>query len=669
MYAFEAKLFAEIEKMQARWDAREKELREKEQKEAAAKLNPDAKPKPPSESELHDMELEKICKKFQKLLPKLVPDHCDCSPEFQEMLKKDGYMCCVPAAKAAGLDFGVPDPPKPDSESPEVSPPHTLDDLLHESMYKYHLPEPPRKRKSNESITKEEATTIKSTGAVPKTTINRSELPVKRINKQDGCSSQPLKKKVKKEHLEEPEPEIDLDCEFGMENIQKFRSNTVREDPLPSGICLTNQIMFTNQFHFAKPLPMVANALDIKKSEAMTTLKIDDNIDPQDEQSPGYPQCETRPGTPFELQPIEGDPQDEQSPGYPQCETRPCTPFELQPVEGDPQDEQSPGYPQCETRPCTPFELQPVEGEGEKALPIVAYALGLKKSGSVTTLKINDDHEPQVEQSPRYPQCKAPPCTPRTPAKWQPEKGQGEKALPMVAYALGLKKSGSVPTLKIDDERDPQVVQSPGYPQCETRPGTPFELQPVEGDPQDEQSPGYPQCETRPCTPFELQPVEGDPQDEQSPGYLQCETRPCTPFELQPIEGDPQDEQSPGYPQCETRPGTPFELQPVEGDPQDEQSPGYPQCETRPGTPFVFQPVEGDPQFEHSPRYPQCKAPPCTPRTPAKLQPEEGQGGWLSPPVVVDDGRLDLLSSSIPEHNIIIEKILDKNPVGRFYWD
>ncbi|XP_060662586.1 uncharacterized protein LOC132795731 [Drosophila nasuta] len=620
MYAFEAKLFAEIEKTQARWDAREKELREKEQK-AAAKLNLDAKPKPPSESELHEMELEKICKNFQKLLPKLVPDHCDCSPEFQEMLKKDGYMCCVPAAKAAGLYVGVPDPPKPDSESPEVSPPHTLDDLLHESMYKYHLPEPPRKRKSNESITEEEATTIKSTGAVPKTTINRSELPVKRINKQNGCSSQPLKKKVKKEHLEEPEPEIDLDCEFGMENIQKFRSNTVREDPLPSGICLTNQIMFTNQFHVAKPLPMVANALDIKKSEAMTTLKIDDNIDPQDEQSPGYSQCETRPGTPFELQPVESDPEDEQSPGYLQCETRPGTPFELQPVEGDPQDEQSPGYSQWETRPGTPFELQPVESdpedeqspgysqwetrpgtpfvfqpvedEGKEALPIaVAYALGLKKSGSVPTLKIDDDRDPQFQQSPRYPQCKAPPCTPCTPAKWQPKEGQGEKALPIaVAYALGLKKSGSVPTLKIDDDRDPQFQQSPRYPQCKAPPCTP-------------------------CTPAKWQPKEGQGKE-------------ALPIAVAYALG----------------------------------------LKKSGSVPTLKIDDDRDPQVEQSPRYPQCKAPPCTPCTPAKLQPEEGQGGWLSPPVVVDDGRLDLLSSSIPEHNTIIEKMLDKNPVGRFYWD
>ncbi|XP_062140324.1 uncharacterized protein LOC133848685 [Drosophila sulfurigaster albostrigata] len=627
MYACEAELFAAIEKMEARWDAREKETREKEQK-AAAELNPDAKPKPPSERELYDMEIEKICKNFQKLLPKLMPDHCDCSPEFQEILKKDGYMCCAAAAKAAGLDVGVPDPPKPDSESPKVSPPHGLDDLFHESMYKYHLPEPPRKRKSNESITEEEATTIKSTGAVPKTTINRSELPVKRINKQDGCSSEPLKKKVKKEHSEgKIVLEIDLDCEFSMENIQKFRSNTVREDPFPSGICLTNQIMLTKQFHIPKPLPMVANALDIKKIEPMTTLKIDDNVDPQDEQLPDYSQCKTPPCTPAKLQPEEGEPQDEESPGYPECETRPCTPFELQPEEGDPQDEESPGYSQWEIRPCTPFELQPEEGD------------------------------PQDEESPGYSQWEIRPCTP---FELQPEEG------------------------------DPQDEESPGYPECKTRPCTPFELQPEEGDPQDEESPGYSQWEIRPCTPFELQPEEGDPQDEESPGYSQWEIRPGTPFELQPEEGDPQDEESPGYSQWEIRPCTPFELQPEEGDPQDEESPGYSQWETRPGTPFELQPVEGQGEEtlpmavayalglkksgsmptlkiddDHDP---QVEAPPCTP---AKLQPEEGQGegGWLSPPVVVDDGRLDLLSSSIPEHNAIIEKMLDKNPVGRFYWD
>ncbi|XP_023169430.1 uncharacterized protein LOC111598421 isoform X2 [Drosophila hydei] len=66
-----------------------------------------------------------------------------------------------------------------------------------------------------------------STGALPKTKFNHIDKPVKRSHRTKAAKH--LHKQPKSE-ADQLDTEIDLDCEFGMDHIEKFRANRVRDD-------------------------------------------------------------------------------------------------------------------------------------------------------------------------------------------------------------------------------------------------------------------------------------------------------------------------------------------------------------------------------------------------------------------------------------------------------
>ncbi|KAM8718532.1 hypothetical protein ACLKA7_001698 [Drosophila subpalustris] len=146
---------------------------------------------------------------------------------------------------------------------------------------------------SASASTKLKPTPTTTLGALPKPTLKTFEHTVKASTKLKATTTKRLRKRPRT--TTPMEQEIDMDCEFGMDHIQKFRLDRVREDSI------------NKRSHLSGQSSLVSNQMDEDDlSAAMNGLMIFDDAEPQSKQlQTDWPcpesQLETRPCTP-ELQ-------------------------------------------------------------------------------------------------------------------------------------------------------------------------------------------------------------------------------------------------------------------------------------------------------------------------------------------------------------------------------
>ncbi|XP_023032801.1 uncharacterized protein LOC6644609 [Drosophila willistoni] len=181
---------------------------------------------------------------LKEIPPLLPPRRKSCSqqcPGYQQIFANSG-LCKPPKLDGQGYDkpFPYPELISESREERAVYVFSVVDKLV------LQLEHCIKQTKNNRSLVHIENSVKSATGAVPKTNPRRlqssveSSADVKRSSKQHKLGQLPLhqhhlSKHQRREQRQQQilEAEFDLDCEFGMEYIQKFRDNTVRSTKLP----------------------------------------------------------------------------------------------------------------------------------------------------------------------------------------------------------------------------------------------------------------------------------------------------------------------------------------------------------------------------------------------------------------------------------------------------